>query len=107
MDVSVIPETVFKQLQGVTLNPADHHLIGPGKNQLEVLGQFIAKLMHQHSVAEEQIYVVRQLQKSLLGQPGILALDRITRIHTVLEVDKFVNRYPTVQLTSKFTKKRK
>ena len=29
-DVSVIPEAVFKQLQGVTLNPADRRLIGPG-----------------------------------------------------------------------------
>ena len=28
-------------------------------------------------MAEEQIYVVRQLQKSLLGRPGILALDLI------------------------------
>ena len=93
-DVSVIPETVFKQLQGVTLNPADRRLIGPGQNQLEVLGQFTAKLKHQNSVAEEQIYVVRQLQKSLLGQPGILALDLIAKIHTLQEVDKFVNRYP-------------
>ena len=40
------------------------------------------------------MHVVRQLQKSLLGRPGILVLDLITRIHTVLEVDRFVIRYP-------------
>ena len=51
----------------MTLNPAERHLIDPWQNQLEVLGQLIAKLKHQNSVAEEQIYVVRQLQKSLLG----------------------------------------
>ena len=93
-DVSVIPEVVFKQLQGVTLNPADRRLIGPGQNRLEVSGQFTAKLMHQNSVADEQIYVVKQLQKSLLGRPGILALDLIARIHALQEVDKFVVRFP-------------
>ena len=93
-DVSVIPEAVFSQLQGVTLHPADHLLIGPGQNQLEVSGYFKAKLTHQNSVAEEQIYVVRQLQKSLLGRPGILALDLIARIQALQEVDKFVVRFP-------------
>ena len=91
---SLIPEVVFKQLQGVTLNPADRCLIGPGKNQLEVLDQFTAKLMHQNSVADEQIYVVKQHKKFLLGRPGILALDLIARIHTLQKVDKFVVRFP-------------
>ena len=93
-EVSVIPETVFKQLQGVTLNHAGRRLVGPGQNQLEVLGQFTAKLKYQNSAADEQIYVVRQLQKSLLGQPGILALDIVTRIQYLQEVDKFVIRFP-------------
>ena len=53
-DVSVIPEAVFKQLQGVTLNPPDRRLIGPGQNPLEVFGQFIAKLTHQNSVADDR-----------------------------------------------------
>ena len=66
-DCSIIPEAVFSQLQGMTLHPVDHCLIGPGQNQLEVSGQFKAKLIHQNSVAKEHIYVVRQLQKSLLG----------------------------------------
>ena len=69
-DVSVIPEVVFKQLQGVTLNPADHRLIGPRQNQLEVSGQFTAKLVHQNSVADEQIYIVKQLQESFWGDLG-------------------------------------
>ena len=73
-DVSVIPETVFKQLPGVSLNP-NRHLVGLGQNQLKVSGQFTGKLTYQNSVADEQIYVVKQLQKSLLGRPGILALN--------------------------------
>ena len=93
-DTSVTPEVVFKHLQGVTLNLADRHLIGPGQNQLEVSGQFTAKLMRQNSVADEQIYVVKQLQKSLLGRSGILALDLIARTHALQEMDKFVVRFP-------------
>ena len=60
-NISVIPEAVVSELQEVTLHPANHRLIGPGQNQVEVSGQFKAKLMHQNSVAAEQIYVVRQL----------------------------------------------
>ena len=93
--VSVIPETVFKQLQGVTLNHAGRRLVGPGQNQLEVLGQFTAKLKYQNSAADERIYVVRQLQKSLLGQPGILALDIVTRIQYLQEVDKLSLDFPS------------
>ena len=33
VDVNVISEAVFSQLQGVTLHPADRCLIGPGQNQ--------------------------------------------------------------------------
>ena len=93
-DVSVIPEPVFKQLKGVTLNPPKRRLIGPGQNQLTVVGQFTAKLEDQNSVADEQIYIVKHLQKSLLGRPGILALDLIARIQTLQELDKFVIRFP-------------
>ena len=93
-DVSVISETVFKQLSGVSLNPPNRRLVGPGQNQLKVSGQFTGKLTYQNSVADEQIYVVKQLQKSLLGRPGILALDLIARIHALHEVDKFAVRFP-------------
>ena len=93
-DVSVIPETVFKQLPGVSLNPPNRRLVGPGQNQLKVSGQFTGKLTYQDSVADEQIYVVKQLQKSLLGQPGILALDLIARVYALHEVDKFAARFP-------------
>ena len=55
-DVSVIPETVFKQLPGVSLNPPNRCLVGPGQNQLKVSGQFTGKLTYQDLVADEQIY---------------------------------------------------
>ena len=57
---------------------------------MEVSSQFTDKPVHQNSVADEQIYVVRQHHKSLLGHPGILALDFIGRIHALQEMDKFV-----------------
>ena len=94
MDVSIIPEAAFSQRKEVTLHPVDRCLIGPGHNQLEVSDHFKAKLMYQNSVAEEQIYVVRQLQKSLVGRPKILALDLIARIQALQEMDKFVVRFP-------------
>ena len=92
VDVSVIPEAVFKQSQGVTLNPTDCCLTGPGQNQMVVSSQFTDKPVHQNSVADEQIilFVVTQHQKSLLGRHGILALDFIGRIHALQEMDKFV-----------------
>ena len=51
-------------------------------------------LIHQNSMAEEQIYVASSLQKSFLGQPEMLALDLVARIQALQEVDKFVVRFP-------------
>ena len=68
--------------------------MGPGQNQLKVSGQFTSKLTYQNSVADEQIYIVKQLQKLLLGRPGILILDLIARVHALHEVDKFSVRFP-------------
>ena len=78
----------------MSLNPPNRHHVGPGQNQLKVSGQFTGKLTYQNSVADEQIYGVKQLQKSLLGRPGILILDLIARVHALHEVDKFSVRFP-------------
>ena len=45
-DASAIPESVFKQLQDVSLTHSDHCLTGPSQHQLQVSGQFIATLKY-------------------------------------------------------------
>ena len=87
VDVSVIPESVFKQLQGVTLNPPDHRLIGPSQNQLEVSGHFTAKLTYQNSVVDLRSQVTSEISVRATRNNST---DLIARIHALQEVDRFV-----------------
>ena len=92
-DVSAIPESVFKQLQDVSLTHSDRRLTGPSQHQLQVAGQFTATLKYGTKKTTEKIFVVKQLQQSLLGCPGIQSLNLIARINLV-EDNKYVAMYP-------------
>jgi len=57
-----------------------------------VFGQFIATLTHGAKETKEVIFVVSNLQKSLLGHPGIEVLDLVSRIDTLREVCCYVSK---------------
>ena len=88
-DVSAIPESVFKQLQDVSLSHSDHCLTGPSQHQLQVAGQFKATLKYGTKKTTEKSFVVIQLQRLLLGCPGTQSLNHIARVNLV-EEDKYV-----------------
>ena len=92
--MSAISQTTFKQLQGISLTSPNRRLSGPGQHYLQVFGQFTATLTHGAKETQEVIFVVKNLQKSLLGRPGIEALDLISRINTLQGEEKFVAMYP-------------
>ena len=79
-DVSAVPESVFKQLQDVSISHSDHRLTGPSQHQLQVAGQFTATLKYGTNKTTEKSFVVKQLQRLLLGRPGTQSLNLIARI---------------------------
>jgi len=93
-DVSAISENIFKQLPDVTLTSMDSHLSGPSQHHLQVSGQFTAMLKHGPMEAQEIIFVVNSLQRSILGRPGIEALNLVSRLDIVAADRKFIAMHP-------------
>ena len=82
-DVSVIPESTFKRLSGITLQQASRSLSGPSQQPLQVCGQFTAILSQGATAVEEEIYVVQGLETALVGRPAIEAMGLISRVNMV------------------------
>ena len=59
------------------------------------MGKFLATLQKDQSKTQEQIYVVRELQKALLGRPAIESLGLLIRVDEVLSSKTvFVSKFP-------------
>ena len=73
-EVTVIPKSVFNQLEGANLQTTQRTLRGPSQYALPVTGQFRGKLTLGNQVTEQDVYVIRRLFRPLLGRPAIEAL---------------------------------
>jgi len=62
----------------------EYSACGPSKHFLQVLGKFLATLQKDQSKAQEQIYVVRELQKALLGRSANEFLGLLIHVDKVL-----------------------
>ena len=82
-DVSVVSEVTFHGLQGVTLKPASKSLTGPSRQSLNVCSQFMGHCTNGVREVEKEIFVVRGLQRALMGRPAIEALNLVSRVNTV------------------------
>ena len=58
-------------------------LCGPDKQPLEVLGELRATLVYKGRSSTQPVYVVRNLQRSVLGLPAIQALNLLTPVDAV------------------------
>ena len=52
-DVTIIPESIFKKLNGVELQPCSRSLSGPCQKNLEVCGQFTGVIQYNNIVVEQ------------------------------------------------------
>jgi len=57
-DVSVLPESTFKQVSGITLQKASRSLSGSSQQPLQVCGQFTAIPNQGATAVEDEIHVV-------------------------------------------------
>ena len=78
-DVTVISSADLHEFRNTTeLQPPDRQLCGPSSVVLPVAGCFSGTLQYKDRITEETIYVVKQLQTSLLRRP---AITRLTSCH--------------------------
>ncbi|XP_048759371.2 uncharacterized protein K02A2.6-like [Ostrea edulis] len=80
-DVTVIPESEYKQIKGIKLLHVNRSLHGPGNTKLNVLGKFLCELESKSVFSVQEIYVVRGLSQALLGRPAIIALHIIEKVN--------------------------
>ena len=83
VEVSVISQKAHQDIGSPTLRPPENTLRGPSKHRLVVKGQFTAKLTTDNKEVEQELYVVQDLHRHLLGCPAIKALDLAIRIAAV------------------------
>ena len=97
-DVTVIPPSQYPSLKPKpSLRRTTKMLMGPCRHKLNCLGTFTAELQGQGKVMEEQIYVVQDLERALLGREAADCLKHITRLDS-LSSDSYkaavVEKYP-------------
>ena len=93
-EVTVIPEsaaTPFKEL----LRLPEGRLHGPAKSSLNVCGQFSGTLQLKTKIVKEEIFVVKNLHKPLVGLPAIQVLNLVMKISTIRwSKETILSRFP-------------
>ena len=72
---------MYLKIGKLPLEKSSKRLYGPGNVPLKVMGSFTAKLQTNASSAVERIYVVKGLDRCLLGRPAITKLDLLEFKH--------------------------
>jgi len=82
-DVTVIPEHVYKESRDGPLSSSDRILCGSSRHSTSI-GQLSSHFTEKPIETKEEIYVVKELQKALLGRPAIESLELLIRVDEVL-----------------------
>ncbi|XP_015779103.1 PREDICTED: uncharacterized protein K02A2.6-like [Acropora digitifera] len=97
-DVTVIPPNIYHSLvPKPSLSKCDKMLMGLCKHKLCCLGNFTAKLYVDDKVITELIYVVKDLDRPLLGREAAEKLKLVNRVDTVSSDDyktKIASKHP-------------
>ena len=94
-DVTAIPATDYRESRDNKLQPAGKVLRGPSQHTLTVLGKFHGTLQSANATAIQDMYVVKGLQKALLGRPALKALGVAVRVDQILDSKAAVSaRFP-------------
>ena len=92
--MTVIPTGLYEKLSGVSLHPPQRTLRGASQDVLPAKGQFTGRLRREDRTTHQEVYVVDQLHKPLLGRPAIEALGLLARIRSVREETSQAERFP-------------
>ncbi|KAL5010683.1 hypothetical protein ScPMuIL_012988 [Solemya velum] len=70
-DVTAISVSDFRRIGRFPLQETNKILYGPGQSRLDVMGKFSCALKGTDSETTQDVFVIRNLSKSLLGRPAI------------------------------------
>ena len=81
----VISQKAHREIGSPKLYHPQRTLRGPSNYALPVKGQFMGKLQKGNREVEQELYVVENLRKQLLGRPAVEALELAVCIEAVKE----------------------
>ena len=84
-EVSAISDVAYKTLGNITLKKPAKILVGPTRNALKVLGQFLGTFQIGEKTSTETVFVVSGLKSNLLGLPAIKSLHLLQK--RILRID--------------------
>ena len=83
-DVTMGRPTLYYGLRSTpVLNKATRLLMGPCKQKLNYLGTFIVELQVKDTIAKEQVYVIKDLERPLLGKEPAEHLKLVSRLDSL------------------------
>ena len=93
-EVSAISDVAYKTLGNITLKKPAKILVGPTRNALKVLGQFLGTFQIGEKTSTETVFVVSGLKSNLLGLPAIKSLHLLQKIYSVSSLQNIKDRFP-------------
>ena len=84
-EVSVISETQHQKVGSPSLSLSGKRLRGPSNHSLPVIGCFIGVLKRGSQEVQQEIFVVKNLRRHLLGRPAIEALGLALRVGAIFD----------------------
>lgn len=82
-EVTAISERTHRLIGSPKLRPLDRELKGPNDHRLRSAGRFEGVLKSKNRTVKQEVYVVNNLHRPLLGRPAIEQLHILARINTV------------------------
>ena len=100
-DVTVVPQSVYKERIHGPIMETDKVLSGPGDIKLPVIGKVVSLLSTEDNCSTQDVYIIEGAGKPLLGKPTILALKILAKVNHVDKSDP--KSYYTKEFPSLFT----
>ena len=82
-EASIISERIYQKIGSPSLSQVMQTFKGPDQSILPIMGRFTGKLRKDNVEVEQEIFVAKEIHKSLLGQPAIEVLGLVQRIRGV------------------------
>ena len=96
-EITIISTKAYRAKGSPTLHPSTKTLRGPSNDPLKVKDRFIAILVKGSLEVEQELFIIVELHKQLLGCPVIQAVELAIRVLGVQECKSNpVARYPNL-----------
>lgn len=95
-DVTAVPEQIFKTLNVKNLQSSQKILKGSGRNTLNVIGKCHCEFSLENRKSYQEIYVIRGLNKPLLGRPAVEKLNVVKYIASLQLHSDYKQKFPSL-----------